>query len=652
MKKSNPLKSSAPSPSEVPSAVDLGENPVNTFYARQYAKESSPSTLAVLLELTENARDNATDVTITIDVESSLQEKGNVVLVPRKIICEDNGTGLTHQEFLNRFCGAFADSDAHFDTDKAGRNGVGTKTYTSIAERVVVKTTTGRMTEGLDQNRSAIEPLLPVDLSLPHDGEPDTVWRVYDFQLHTRAALAPEWQSADALEMGTRVELTGLHEGTRISYQVLLERLSYAREWLQNGTHSMTLNVIGNAPESVKKKIEITPWIIQNRVYLTEARGKSNKNIHIFDPANGEATTIEPPAGFGGIIEFDFRVAGRDADGLIKNLDRPALLLEVCGALPYAPNLEGNQSSRTLPLLAFVGLENASSIGAFCNAVCGWARINTIDLKQALRNNKTTLASGPGNDQVQLLREYLRKVLKVLHGAWYSATRQGSDDVTKDAIQDAAVEVNLALKGANRNPFKGGDIVRATDGEKTEKVTPPVKRHRWECGACSRRWLAAAAFVPTQCAEADENAGVGDGCGSVSIGLAKNQPRIGDCEIRVEPLGNEKIPAVFQFDKIDDDLELPVVRVNKLSPRYVELRGMEKTISGQAQRRLKQYLVDVSLVSIAEYHARITGSEVSEELGELYFSRMLRFPGGIKQYQAMVAHLLDDDGGADELLAS
>ncbi len=47
----------------MPSSVDLGENPVNRYQAREYAKESSPSILAVLLELSENARDNATEIT-------------------------------------------------------------------------------------------------------------------------------------------------------------------------------------------------------------------------------------------------------------------------------------------------------------------------------------------------------------------------------------------------------------------------------------------------------------------------------------------------------------------------------------------------------------------------------------------------------------
>ena len=50
-------------------------------------------------------------------------------------------------------------------------------------------------------------------------------------------------------------------------------------------------------------------------------------------------------------------------------------------------------------------------------------------------------------------------------------------------------------------------------------------------------------------------------------------------------------------------------------------------MSGQAQRRLKQYLVDVSLVAIAEHNAQTKGSAFSFELGELYYNRMLRFVG-------------------------
>ena len=139
--------------SSVPPCVPLGENPVNNFQARVYAQESSPSIAAVLLELTENARDNGTEVTLTLEVDRHRQDGAGHVLVLKRVICEDNGTGLTHSEFLNRFCGAFSDSDAHRETDRAGRNGVGTKTYTSIADRVIVTTTTGGQTEGIDANR-------------------------------------------------------------------------------------------------------------------------------------------------------------------------------------------------------------------------------------------------------------------------------------------------------------------------------------------------------------------------------------------------------------------------------------------------------------------------------------------------------------------
>jgi len=226
-------------------------------------------------------------------------------------------------------------------------------------------------------------------------------------------------------------------------------------------------------------------------------------------------------------VEFDFRVVGRNADGQMQNLEKPVLLLEICGALPYPPNLEGVQSARTLPLLTFLGLEHASSIGAFCNAVCGYARINTLALKEALRNNKTTLAAGPGSEVVEQLRSYLHSVFKVLHKTWYNATRSSQDEAAKDALVEAEAEVNLALKGAHRNPFKTGDIRKDVGTGRKRPAPPPPLRHRWECGACEKRWLADAGFTPSVCAEVNVGSGAGDGCGSGNIGLAKNQPRGG-----------------------------------------------------------------------------------------------------------------------------
>jgi hypothetical protein len=136
------------------------------------------------------------------------------------------------------------------------------------------------------------------------------------------------------------------------------------------------------------------------------------------------------------------------------------------------------------------------------------------------------------------------------------------------------------------------------------------------------------------CAEADPLSGSGAGCGSRNIGLAKNRPRVGDCRIRVEQLGDPKVPASFQFERAGDDLDLPIVRVNLASPRYIELRGTG-SMSGQAQKRLKQFLVDVSLVAIAEYNAETKNSAFSQELG-------------IKQYESQLSKLLETSDSSSE----
>ena len=630
-------KATATAAAKNPPVVDLGRNPVNEYQAREYAKESSPGIINVALELTENARDNATEVTLTIDVG----EWHDGVIVPKSITCEDNGTGLTHDEFLNRFCGAYAESEAHHEADRAGRNGVGTKTYTSIAERIIVRTTTGRPTKGLNEHREMLAPQLPKGLNLPMDGEPDTFWRVYEYRLHNRSALPVLWTEANPLEMGTRVELLDLRPGTELNYNVLIERLSYARTWLLNGAHRFIVQLTGNVPASVGKsrRIELRPWNLPVKDWLVPATGRSDQPLKLFDQTTGETVTI-PPAPFPEVLQFDFRVVGKTPEGQMQNLNEPALLMEICGALPYTPNLEGVQSARTLPFLTFLGLEHVSSIGAFCNGVSGWCHINSLPLKNALRNNKTTLASGPGSEPVQALRQYLHSIFRVLHRAWYNATRAGQDEAVGDAIKEATEEVNLALKGVNRNPFKGGDV-KKTDKEQKRPPQPPARRHRWECGSCERRWLADAGFTPKRCAEENPGSGIGAGCGSTNIGLAKNQPRIGDCQIRIEQLGDSRIPAAFQFEKREsEDEDVPIVRVNLVAPRYVELRGTG-SMSAQAQRRLKQYLVDIALIAIAEYHAKANGSDVSEELGTLYFNRMLRFTG-VRQYDSQVAKILKE----------
>src|SRR5205085_1147819 len=146
-------------------------------------------------------------------------------------------------------CGAFSDSDVHREVERAGRNGVGTKTYTSIADRANVTTTTARPTEGLDAHRELLLPALPKGIDLPRDGEADTMWRGYEFRLHSRSALPHLWTSARPMEMGTRVELIDIRDGTEIPFEILLERLSYAREWLHNSAHTFVLQLTGDVPQ-------------------------------------------------------------------------------------------------------------------------------------------------------------------------------------------------------------------------------------------------------------------------------------------------------------------------------------------------------------------------------------------------------------------
>jgi len=71
-----------------------------------------------------------------------------------------------------------------------------------------------------------------------------------------------------------------------------------------------------------------------------EAKGTSDKKLTVFDPTTEQSEVIPPATGLTEAIEFDFRVVGRNNDGQMQSLERPALLLEICGALPYPPNAE------------------------------------------------------------------------------------------------------------------------------------------------------------------------------------------------------------------------------------------------------------------------------------------------------------------------
>ncbi len=165
------------------------------------------------------------------------------------------------------------------------------------------------------------------------------MWRVYEFRLHSRSALPQSWAPASPMEMGTQVELVDIRRGTEIPFEVLLERLSYAREWLQNSAHGFTLQLTGSLPQTLptNRRISLRPWTPPMKNWLVEAKGSSSQELTIFDPTTKESVTIPAAIGVGEPIEFDFRVVGRNNDGQMQNLNKPALLLEICGALPMPP---------------------------------------------------------------------------------------------------------------------------------------------------------------------------------------------------------------------------------------------------------------------------------------------------------------------------
>ena len=61
--------------------------------------------------------------------------------------------------------------------------------------------------------------------------------------------------------------------------------------------------------------------------------------------------------------------------------------------------------------------------------------------------------------------------------------------------------------------------------------------------------------------------------------------------------------------------------------------------------------MDVSLGAIAEFTAEIKQSSFSEELGELYYNRMLRFVG-IKQFETQVSKVLETVGSQEQALSA
>ena len=195
-------------------------------------------------------------------------------MVPKQIISVFNGTGLTHSEFLNRFCGAYSDSEVHREVERAGRNGVGTKTYTSIADRVVMTTTTARPTEGLDPHRDELLSALSAGSQCRVMAKPTLSGVLTNLGYILEAPFPVLWAPAEAMEMGTRVELADIREGTEIPFEVLLERLSYAREWLQNSAHSFTLQLIGSVPQGLgnHRRTLVRPWAPPMKNWLLEPR--------------------------------------------------------------------------------------------------------------------------------------------------------------------------------------------------------------------------------------------------------------------------------------------------------------------------------------------------------------------------------------------
>jgi len=515
----------------------IGLNPVDPKLAYRAAVESSLDVVSSIMECTGNGQDYGKTVSINL-IGDPIPGKPNTINLT-EVIIKDDGIGMDFPTLVEKFRGAFFDSDSHHSTDKSGRNGVGVKTNLQYWNEIFVETTTSEPIppkerwQCSDKSREEIAQMHSKYSKLK-SGDKDTELRMMSLNL-VDAKLLPfpkvPWQDS-----GTTVILKDPRAPIEFNVTEFIRRQSHCIEWLSSPKHKMNMSY---RVDGVKdpKKIKVRPFYEKDGKdkFICHIKGNSKEDmcIHYHDIKGTKLSKIVPADTNAvlGDINIDIKILDSESDSTNPN----DFVLSVCGASIY-DRVRGKHASPSIEYL--MGQHNFRSDAGFSRRIHGYVKTKDERLKKALRHNKSVL---DGEDNyARAFIEYLVNILKELHKYYIEFLTVQSSQDSIDVIIEIQKEFNDIMRRVENNAYQK----KKNKGEGGEKSV--VKHKEWSCLTCGKVWRVPLGENPYFCAEF--NIVDDKGCGSRDISPnthAKNDPGIQPTTIEWGNLLGGFIPARY-----------------------------------------------------------------------------------------------------------
>jgi hypothetical protein len=549
--------------------------------AFQCAVNSCESLLRAILEIVFNACDYGNEVVVFLTGEI---ENGKFVLKSFRV--EDNGCGMSHDTVMQKFFGAYWDSDSHDNANQSGLMGVGTATPLKYFKEILVKTTTsGFIPEEWECHPDSLDEISRTfsDKSTLKNGELDTEWRNYAINLSKINFVGVETVADN--DSGTVVTVSSPNRKLYIDVEEVIQMLSRRISWLK-GNNKMKLVVEDGTPGRPKQYI-IKPFDEYDSFPVTsviaQVNGKSDKPILVQCMKDSVKPIEVPGPKIFNDIKFDVRVIGSgDSDHRKEKM----FVMDVCGSNVYDDN-KGNAALSKIGVLKLTG-----GVG-FMTRIHGYVSTNNLKLKTALRHNRTILDMDDEN--VKVFIAYVQKVFKSLHAQYMKANEHISDD--EDEIVRSGVEEML-------------DLTFRENGKRRQKKNKggKVSAHKaWQCNSCGKNWKTLKSFRPTYCAEGHIDGD--EGCKSGDVGPKHNRTTGSAIKVSWCATLGDWLPASYSPDD-------NVVVLSRSHPDFIPNGGAKKS---RDERIIKG--AEKALFAVAVYRAKENGEDIDTAYPELLRDR-------------------------------
>lgn len=556
--------------------ISFGENPVNIDGARKQAVESGLDTEHCILELSHNSQDYGTVIDITLNGDYVAPHFMNL----NSVIVEDNGTGMHHDAVLEKFRGSYEDSESHTSEFQSGRNGVGVKTAFQFWKNILVETTTKDMiptTWECDPSHYNMIDSTYSQLSKLNKGDPDTELRKYNITMK-EAQCNELWTSVPHVLSGTTVTLKNPRSTVRVDVNEIVRRLSHCIAFLSIPDNRITLHFKNE--KNNMTAVVIRPFYERNKSsFICHAKGDSTKDIFITVPGKEAIVFPKYPDSDLSKIEFDIKVTldSKDKDILdTEPSNGNEFILSVSRSNIYDTPRKGGPSNAVTTLLSLDKFENTTG---FAYRIHGYIKTDNINLKNALRFNKSAIATQDKN--VKKFFDYILSLFKQLNIIYINYLDQFITTQENDLLKEVELEFNKILTGVN--------VGTTNPGEKQSGSLIPSNPHEnthaeYECNDCHIIWKVPKNKQPSFCAE--YNIVDNDGCGSDDI--HRRQLKLAGTCFEWTPYLGKFIPARYQEDR-------KTIYLAQFHPCFITTHTGKNRITTLKQAIIQQALIALTI---------------------------------------------------------